>query len=188
MRAVVAAAARRYPVMAEFLRGTLVAQTRDHTALDYGYDKPTHGLLHVDAGGGQRVVLLDELLRLTEYLRLQDGATYAYVISPYWATDPQYYPLDGLPPAVGRFDEHVWWEQPLWWGGIVRDLHWQCPIDWHVLASSLEPTREWWLLETPAGQILYDPSHHSARWPRGEVGALITWEDVRWFKLHAILP
>ena len=174
--------------MADFLRGMLVARTRELMTLDYVHNKRLHGFLQVDVDGGQRLAILDEQLRVTEYLPLQEGAAYTYVVSPYWATPPQYYPLDALPSAVGRFEQHVWWEQPLWWGGIVRDLHWHCPVEWHVLASALEPTREWWLLETPVGESIYDPAPESARWPRGELGALITWEQVRWFRLHAILP
>jgi hypothetical protein len=58
-----------------------------------------------------------------------------------------------------------------------------------VVASVLEPTQAWWLLETPAGDILYDPSSDpSVKWFRAELGALVTWERVDVFRLLAILP
>jgi hypothetical protein len=122
--------------------------------------------------------------------RPQAGETYTYIVSPYSAKRPQYHPLDELPPAVGRFEQNVWWEQPLWWGGIVRDLHWRYNGDQPVIVSSLEASQEWWLLETPVGEILYDPSSEQppVKWLRGELGALITWERIYWFKLLAILP
>jgi hypothetical protein len=83
----------------------------------------------------------------------------------------------------------VWWEQPLWWGGIVRDLHWHYKEDQSVIATSLKASQEWWLLQTPAGEMLYNPlADASARRTRGELGALVTWEQIYWFGLLAIFP
>jgi hypothetical protein len=155
--------------MPAFLRGALASYTQESMALDYG-GKLLHGFLRVDLEG-QRLIILDESLRLTEYLKLQAGETYTYIVSPYWTTRPQYHPLDELPQAVGRFEHNVWWEQPLWWGGIVRDLHWRLPIDLPVIASALEASKEWWLLETPVGEILYNPlADASARWTPRRIG------------------
>jgi hypothetical protein len=172
--------------MAKFLRGTLVAYTQE--TLDLQHHTLCNGYLRVDLEEGQRLTILDELCQLTEHLSLQAGTPHTYVVSPLWATRPQYHPLEALPPGVGRHEQQVGWEQPLWWGGIVRDLHWHCPVDWQVVVSALEPTQEWWLLETYAGEILYDPSADpSVTWFRGELGALVTWEQVDVFRLLAIL-
>ena len=172
--------------MARFVRGTLVAYTQE--AQDLQHHTLRNGYLRVDVEGGQHLTILDESCQLTEHLGLQAGMPHTYVVSPFWATRPQYYALEALPAAVGRFEQQVWWEQPLWWGGIVRDLHWHRPIDWPVVVNALEPEQEWWLLETPAGDILYDPSRDpSVAWFRGELGALVTWEQVDAFRLLAIL-
>jgi hypothetical protein len=174
--------------MAEFLSGALVSYTQESFAP--GYDSHIHGFLRVDLDGGQRLTLLDEDCRLTDHLGLQAGVTHTYIVSPYWTERPQYHALDELPPAVGRFEQHVWWEQALWWGGIVRDLHWHYKGDQSVIVTSLEASKEWWLLETPAGEILYDPSSEDPPVKRrgGELGAFVTWEQIYWFRLLAILP
>ena len=172
--------------MAAFLRGTLAAYTQETLTLQHHTLR--NGYLRVDLEAGRRLAILDEACQLTEHLRLQAGTSHTYVVSPLWATRPQYYPVEALPPIVGRFEQQVWWEQPLWWGGIVRDVQWHCPVDWHVVVSALEPAQAWWLLETAAGDILYDPAADpSVRWFRGELGAVVTWERVDVFRLLAIL-
>jgi hypothetical protein len=132
--------------MASFLPGALASYTQDFMTLDYG-GKLLHGFLRVDLEG-QRLIILDESLRLTEYLKLQAGETYTYIVSPYWTTRPQYHPLDDLPPAVGRFGQNIWWEAPLWWGGIVRDLHWHYKGDQPL---TLCPAAAGRFLALPAG-------------------------------------
>jgi hypothetical protein len=173
--------------MVDFLRGTLVAERHELAFLDYG-PKRLHGFLEVDLEGGQQVTILDELLRLTEYLHLQAGTAYTFVLEPSWAACPVDYPPDDLPSVVDRFDEDVWWEAPMWWGGILRDLRWTLPARWSAVASDLDPEQAWWLLETPAGALLYNPSAQATKWPHPQRGALMVWEFIRWCRLHAILP
>jgi hypothetical protein len=174
--------------MVDFLRGALVAERDELDALGYGPQR-LQGFLEVDLEGGQQMTILDELQRLTEYLHLQIGTAYTFVLEPHWGgVHPVYYAPTDLPPVVGRYGEDVWWEAPLWWGGILRDVRWTPPTQWSTLASDLDPEQAWWLLETPAGAILYDPSVQLRRWPHPEGGALIVWESIRWFQLHAILP
>ena len=175
------------PSMPSFLRGRLVGYRQESVA---PRDDPTiHGFLQVALEGGQHLTILDESCLLTASLDLQVGTTSTCIVSPYWATRPQYHSLETLPPAVGRFERQVWWQQPIWWGGIVRDLHWHSPLDQAAVVSALDPTQEWWLLETPAGEILFDLSSEdlAVKWARGELGALVTWEQVYWFRLLAIL-
>jgi hypothetical protein len=118
------------------------------------------------------VTILDESCVLTASLDLHVGTTSTYVVSPYWAKRPQYHSVETLPPAVGRFERQVWWEQPIWWGGLVRDLHWRGPLDEQVVVSALAAPQAWGLLETPAGEILYDPFavDPAVKWAQGEVG------------------
>src|SRR5262249_53196572 len=113
--------------MAAFLRGTLAVSAQE--TLDLQHHRLHSGYLRVDLAEGQRLTIRDEGCQLTERLSLQAGVSHAYVVSPLWATRPQYYPLEALPSAIGHYEQQVWWEQPLWWGGIVRDPHWQCPVD-----------------------------------------------------------
>ena len=71
--------------MAEFLRGALVGLTRELMTLDWDYprNKQVHRLVQVDLDhGAQRLTIWDELLRVTEYLRLQVGDTYTFVVEP----------------------------------------------------------------------------------------------------------
>src|SRR5260221_5756 len=96
--------------MARFLRGTLVAYTQE--TLDLQHHTLRNGYLRVDLEEGQRLTILDEVCQLTEHLSLQAATPHPYVVSPLWATRPQYHPLEALPPAVSRYEQQVWWEQP----------------------------------------------------------------------------
>jgi hypothetical protein len=56
---------------------------------------------------------------------------------------------------------------------------------WQMPDAMLQNT----LFETPTGEIVYNPlADASAKWTRGELAALITWEQIYWFELLAILP
>ena len=153
------------PFMPTFLRGRLVGYRQE--SLDPRDDPTVHGFLQVAVEQGPQVTILDESCLLTASLDLRVGTMSTYVVSPYWATRPQYHSVEALPPTVGRFERQVWWEEPIWWGGLVRDLQWHGPLDEQAVVSALEATQEWWLLETPAGEILYDPL---LRRSSGEVG------------------
>jgi hypothetical protein len=92
--------------MARFLRGTLLAYTQE--TLDLQHHTLRNGYLRVDLEEGQRLTILDKVCQLTEHLSLQAATPHTYVVSPLWATCPQYYPLEALPPAVSRYEQQVW--------------------------------------------------------------------------------
>jgi hypothetical protein len=66
--------------MAAILHGALASCTRESMAPDYD-GKLLHGFLRVDLAG-QRLMILNESLHVTEYLKLRAGATYTYIVSP----------------------------------------------------------------------------------------------------------
>lgn len=161
-----------------FLRGAL-RQRKPFTT--YG-DHVWEWALHVESSQGVALRLLDTIPRLTDDLDLLVDAIYTFVVTPFLYDPPRTYVSGQLPPGVGSADGAVWWEQPIWWAGIVRELGWRPPALVDALATRLEPSQSWTLLETPAGDMLWK-SDSDLR-----VGDLIEWPEVRWFKPLAILP
>jgi hypothetical protein len=173
--------------MPGFLRGRLVSYRQESLA---PRDDPTvHEFLQVALEEGPHVTILDESCVLTASLNLRVGAASTYIVSPYWATRPQYHSVELLPSAVGRFERQVWWEEPIWWGGLVRDLH------WHGRSTSRWWSARWrrrrsggsWRRLRARSSTTPSSEDPAVKWVRGELGALVTWEQVYWFQLLAIL-
>jgi hypothetical protein len=165
-------------MLPDFIRGIL-REREPFTAHD---DAVYEWALHVDVRYGGSVRILDALPRLTDALELQPGATYTFVVKPFLYDLPRIFTANNPPPGIGAAGTQVWWERPLWWGGIVRELAWHTPADLPVLASHLDPARTWTVLETPAGMMLDTPD------PDRRIGDIVVWDELRWFKPLAILP